>query len=147
LTQAAKWDVSASQERVQDGEAEDPRRCLEESDSDVDWNTSGDPPVVRLMFEYENSCERPLRCKVIVQSGTVPTGAARRDYSGWKVVDTLSFKFSVAPRETRRLLTTLYWSRPEGTTPRLRSPSAELSRNLELMECVFTDANPAAGGE
>jgi hypothetical protein len=142
LSQAAGRGVAARQAREQGGDAGDPRRCLDKTDSDIDWNTSGDPPVVRLMFEYENICERPVRCKVTVQSGTLPTGAARGDYSRWEVVDMLTFKFSVAPHETRRLLTTLAWSRPAGTTPHLRSPSAELSRNPELMECSFADAPP-----
>lgn len=142
---ADEGNVSVGKDMQTSRESEDPRRCLEESDDDVDWDTNVDLPVVRIMLEYENICKRPLRCKVTVQSGYRPSGASRDDYSDWKVRDILSFKFSIAPEEKRRLLTTLFWEdqRPKDTTIHLRMPSMLLSRNLHLMECSFTDSEAA----
>jgi len=136
-------DISAGQDKDKPEGTEDPVQCLQESDSDIDWNTNGDPPVVRVMLEFENICKRPVSCKVTVQSGYRPTGAAKGDYSGWGVRDMLSFKFSLAPEETRRFLTTLFWDKPKGTTPQLRIPSVDPARHRELMECTFVEAEPA----
>jgi hypothetical protein len=120
----------------------DPRQCLDETDSDVDWNESGDPPIVRIMLEYKNTCKRPVSCKVIVESGRRPSSASKNDYSEWEMRDTLNFKFTISGMETRKFLGTLWWFKTTATTPGVRRPNLILKRNLEFMECSFADTKP-----
>src|ERR1051326_1107230 len=114
-------------EPAQDQSSDDAaKRCVKDVDSDVDWNRNGDPPVVRIMFEYENTCERAVKCKVVVESGHRPSTAAKEDYSEWKLADILTFNFTLPNKDKKRLLSTLAWDKRADTTPGLRWPSPTL---------------------
>jgi hypothetical protein len=128
------------QDQAAKDKSSDAGRCLDETDWDIDWNENGKPPVVRIMFQYENTCTRPVSCKVTVESGHRPSHAKKNDYTEWQLDDTIIFKFTLAVGETRKLLATLRWSSPPATTPGLRWPHLIGERDLEFMQCSFADA-------
>ncbi|HEX7773348.1 MAG TPA: hypothetical protein VF435_13055 [Pyrinomonadaceae bacterium] len=113
------------------------KRCVKDVDTEVDWNKNGDPPVVRTMFEYENTCERSVKCKVVVESGHRPSTAAKEDYSEWKLTDILTFNFTLPHKDKKRLLGTLGWDRRANTTPGLRWPSPTLGRHTHMLDCSY----------
>jgi len=115
------------------------KECLEETDRDIDWNTNSKPPVVRLMFEYENTCSKAISCQVRVDSGHSPKGSKSGDYSKWEFIDSLTFKFTLSPGETRKFLGTLSWFRTADTMPALRWPKTLLKRDLDKMDCSFVE--------
>lgn len=119
----------------QAGNNVDAKRCVKDVDSNIDWNTKGDPPVVRVMFEFENTCERPVKCKLLVESGHRPSAAGKGDYSEWKLTDLLTFNFTLPGKDKKRLLGTLSWDRLTGTTPELRLAHHSLNGTPEMLDC------------
>jgi len=117
------------------------KECLEETDRDIDWNTSGPPPVVRLMFEYQNTCSKAISCQVRIDSGHSPRDAKSGDYSKWEFIDSLIFKFTLSPGETRKFLGTLSWFRAANTEPVLRWPKTLLKRDLDKIDCSFVETS------
>jgi len=136
---AREPDKKAAQDQV--GDNADAKRCIKDVDSDLDWNIKGDPPVVRVMFEFENTCERPVKCKLVVESGHRPSAAGKGDYSEWKLTDLLTFNFTLPGKDKKRLLGTLSWDRPAGTTPGLQWPRPSLSRNPQMLDCSYVAGN------
>lgn len=126
-------------------DATNAKECLEETDGDIDWNKNGNPPVVRLMFEYENTCSKAISCQVRVDSGHSPKGSKNGDYSKWELIDSLTFKFTLSAGESRKLLGTLSWFKRADTMPVLRWPKIILKRDLDKMDCSFVETLSADG--
>jgi len=94
---------------------------------------------VRLMFEYENTCSKAISCQVRVDSGHRPRNSKSGDYSKWEFIDSLTFKFTLSPGETRKFLGTLSWFSTADTMPALRWPKTLLKRDLDKMDCSFVE--------
>ena len=133
---------TSSQSETATGDAKGPLECLEETDVAVDWNKNGDPPVVKIMFEYQNKCKRPVQCRQIIESGHRPSEAGKNDYSKWDIRDALTFKFSLEGGETKKFLGTLWWHRTSTTVPGLRWVHVTDEANKAFLECTFPDMKP-----
>lgn len=111
--------------------------CLRSRDDlrEVAWVRDGDPPIVKVTAGYQNTCRRPVRCEVRVETGTKPV--KKEGVPPWLPVSAVMQQFELAPGRFHRVDTTVRWTRTADRFPSVRYPHPG-SRDMDLATCEFT---------
>ncbi|MCY1023434.1 hypothetical protein [Pyxidicoccus sp. MSG2] len=105
--------------------------------TDVSWVRDGNPPIVKVVTGYENTCNRPVRCEAQVQTGTKPVKGKEAGQLPWLMVNAVAREFDVPPGQLHRMNATVTWTRTEDRFPSVRY-AIPGSPDRELATCEFT---------
>jgi hypothetical protein len=88
----------------------------------INWNKSGEPPVVDFRIPYRNTGDRPIHVTMQVRSVSVPR-ASPNDRGKWIVADLKSYNFDLAPGATYDVAGRLAWYATDDVYPKLVFPN------------------------
>jgi hypothetical protein len=90
----------------------------------LNWNKTGDPPIVDFRVPYRNTGSAPIRVTMQIRSVSVPR-LSPADRGKWVTVDLKSYTFDLAPGATYDLTGRLGWYATDDMYPRLIWPNKE----------------------
>jgi len=108
----------------------------------ANWNRSEGGAVVELRLPYKNTGARPIRCEMLVASGTMSEPDDDNEYPNWLPYDVRKVIFTLAAGEKRVLTQRLRWQgkRGEHALPALRFAKPQtLGADAALVKCTFAD--------
>jgi hypothetical protein len=103
----------------------------------ISWVEDGDPPVVKVVRRYQNTCDRPVRCDLQFLTGTKPK--KKEDPEKWRPYKSRTLRFELVPGKTRRLSTTVEWEADAQRFPSIRYPNPP-REDVDLLACEFSGA-------
>lgn len=95
-------------------------------DGRIQWNKSGDPPVVDYALPFRNSGPGPIRVTMQVRTAAVPR-TERDAFARWVMTDARQYAFELQPGATYTVTGRLEWFATDELMPRLLFPKRPFS--------------------
>lgn len=111
--------------------------CVNLTSADVQWGSSLQSGMLYFTLSYENTCDRPVRCQVTVQSGNQADGFALAGTAQWILRQSRSQIFVLMPGGSYTVRGGLKWSRAERFTPKVLYPDPFRGENPNLIRCEY----------
>lgn len=108
----------------------------------ANWSRSEEGAVVELRLPYKNAGARPIRCEMLVASGTMSEPDDDNEYPNWLPYDVRKVVFTLAAGEKRVLTQSLHWQGKRGdhALPALRFAKPQmLGADAALVKCTFVE--------
>jgi len=129
--------VESADSTDDDQSYKNPVQCMSLATSDVQWGPNLHAGTLYYSLTYENSCRRPVRCQVTVQSGNEMEGFALAGTAAWIIRQSKTAAFVLMPGAVHTIRGGLKWGRMEKGAPNFLYPNPSRGENLHLMRCEF----------
>lgn len=106
----------------------------------IDWNATGNPPIVRFRIPYRSKAAEPIEAILDVRTVMVPR-ISPEDRDSWKDVDSKRYRVIIQPGGEYVLAGSLGWVATDEARPRLLIPGdAESLFNARRLDPASTTA-------
>ena len=109
----------------------------------IKWSQSTNGTLVEVKLPYRNIGDRPIRCEILLASGTTTEPDEEAEYPNWRACDARKVVFTLAPGEERLVTQALHCCETgdDKARPTLRFARPRLlGADADLVKCTFATA-------